>query len=79
MSDPQNKAPSYNDLVVLVSDLRAKIQELETETLENSARRPSSAKVLNYRLLLDLDRSVSTFIGYEDGHVALDWIGTTKA
>lgn len=74
MSDPQNKAPSYNDLVLLASDLREKIQALETETLEKPARRPASAEVLNYCLLSDLDRSVSTFTG----HMALDWIPTIK-
>lgn len=75
------QAPSYNSLMItFVCDLQEKVRTLESysfsESFERNSEEREPTQLVNYRLLPDLDRLISTFNGQESNNKAEDWIGT---
>jgi len=80
------KAPTYNELITLVEQLRKQVakatvsSDANSEITDASVFSESSSRqpVLDFRVLPDLDKTVGVFNGRESTHASADWLTSVE-
>lgn len=78
----QLKAPSYNDLAKQLTELSARLNEMESRSLSTpdytASINRSTNELQEFRILPDFNKSIGMFTGGENSIQAKDWLDTLE-